>query len=119
MPKPTPFQLAKTDQANAAADTFIDQVLTDMVSQIEQGVRHANITARIGSGIIGLGLGDVERLVLVARALARLARLHHAVEQLADQWAQQAPNESVWDGNCSGMLADNAAELRKLVDDHG
>jgi len=131
MPKPAAWQLAKTDQANAAADKFIDDVLTDMVSQIDQGVQHANITARIGSGIITLKLGEVEKLVVAARALARLARMHHAAERLADTWRESAAYASRKAEDQSGPLnADHlkgqaatlllcAEAVRKLVDDHG
>lgn len=106
-------------KARSVTDKLISSLLTVMVNQLTRGAARDRITDLVGVELNDR-LIDLDRMrLLTACALSRLARMHHAVEQLADQWTAQAPDEPVEDGDCSAMLADNAAELRKLVDDHG
>lgn len=124
---PSPGAMARVDQAHADASRFIDEMLTTGVSELQSGMPLHRLFVRYGAGLQKLlgaqGLDEVaaqvQLQVLLAVAVSRLARMHHAVEQLADQWTEQAPNQSVWDGNCEAAFERHAAALRKLVDDHG
>jgi hypothetical protein len=114
---PNPDQLATTEEIHAAADEFVNTVLTDGVSRAAAGADLLALTAHIGFGLLEMDATPQELTMIAARALARLAGMHHAAEQLADQWAGRASVVESQEG--SSRIEDCAAELRKLVDDHG
>jgi hypothetical protein len=122
MTQPPPEQPAT--EIHAGADEFVNTVLTDAVSRLDAGTDLLNVTGHIGVCLVEMDASRKELTVIAARALARLAVMHHAVEQLADQ--QDAIAEKYTSGRQTdvgnGMAAAfrlASAELRKLVDDHG
>jgi hypothetical protein len=121
---PSPEQLATTEEIHAAADEFVNTVLTDGVSRAVAGADLLALTAHIGFGLLEMDATPQELTMIAARALARLARMHHAVEQLADQQDAFAakcvtPHESDVGNGMAAAYRLSSAELRKLVDDHG
>jgi hypothetical protein len=125
---PTPEQSAT--EIHAGADEFVNTVLTDAVSRLDAGTDLLNVTGHIGVGLVEMDASRKELTVIAARALARLAGLHHAVEQLADTWTQladrlpteQVPGVPVGADERQAMAEATQAcaeGLRELVDDHG
>lgn len=119
--RPSPSVMARVDQAHADASRFIDEMLTTGLTELQQGTVLHELFIIYGGGLARgqaeLGLTTLHLHVLVSVAVARLAQMHHAVEQLADQMAEQASGLYLEEG--SSRVEDCAAELRKLVDDHG
>jgi hypothetical protein len=129
---PSPEQLATTEEIHAGADEFVNVVLTDAVSGMDAGNDLFMATADIGAGLLEMAATPQELTMIAARALARLARMHHAVEQLADLWTQMAAalpaaptpiiGETVSPAERQAAVEAIEActeDLRKLVDDHG
>lgn len=102
-PPPTPGQMAAVDQVTADANRFLDSILTGAVTELQKGLPQHRLVHRIGGGLIRHEVTPTQLNVLASIGAARLAVLHHAIEQLAD----------VHDAN--GM-PNAAEELRKLVD---
>jgi hypothetical protein len=117
LPEPTVLKLVEMFHARARGQ--VDGLLTQIVTALQAGEDAAAMPRRVDATLDTSGFDRDEALAVAAVAVTRLAQMHHAVEQLADQWAAEAPTEPVWDGNCSALLEEKAAELRKLVDDHG
>jgi hypothetical protein len=122
---PSPEQLATTEEIHAGADEFVNTVLTDAVSRLDARTDDLpGLTGHIGVGLIEMDASRKELTVIAARALARLARLHHAAEQLAAEHDANAekhatPHEADVGNGMAAAFRVAAAELRKLVDDHG
>lgn len=130
MTTPDPGIMARVDQVHADASRFIDQMLTASVTELQRGMPIHDLFIRLGGSLTRhqrLGeLDDAQTLILVLVAVARLARLHHAIEQLADELDRIATKYESEDSNPTdvsrGMVAAfrlAAGEARKLVDDHG
>lgn len=126
-----PDKQALVDQATADTSRFVDDILTEMVTLIERGMPHMGVIEQIGGGMAMHGLNDTQMLVVAAVATARLARLHHALKQLADRWQAsgsalvnaadpEANTMDAVDKLAEGRsLLQAVGELRKLVEDHG
>lgn len=91
----------------ADAGSLIDNTLTTAVSLIQMGQSHSELTDWIRSGALLQDMSRQWAVEVVAVAVARLGRLHHAIEELADRIDDQ------------GAGPDTSSLLRKLVDDHG
>jgi hypothetical protein len=125
MTEPDPGVMAAVDQIHANASHFVDEMLTTSLTELQQGVQMPELFIRLGGTLHSFkatqNMSDVQLLVLTATAVARLAGMHHAAEQLANQWETQAapsPGQREPDTGQEIQL-DCAAELRKLVDDRG
>jgi hypothetical protein len=125
---PDPGVMAAVDQVHANASRFVDEMLTTSLTELQQGVQMPELFIRLGGTLHAMkatqDMSDVQLLVLTATAVARLAGMHHAVEQLADEHdaiaAKYTTDHQSDVGN--GMAAAFrlvSAEMRKLVDDHG
>ena len=123
---PTPGEMAVVDQIHADASGFIDSMLTTAVTELQSGRPALELFTTLGGGLVRTEqekgpIGLVQYRVLLAVAVSRLARMHHAAEQIAGKWETEAtpsPGQSEPDTGQEIQL-DCAQELRKLVDDHG
>jgi hypothetical protein len=111
---PDPGVVAAVDQVHATASRFVDEMLTTSLTELQQGVQMPELFIRLGGTLHSMkatqNMSDAQLLVLTATAVARLAGMHHAAEQLADEFS----SDTSW------LSQEDCAEmLRKLVDDHG
>ena len=122
---PTPGEMAVLDQIHANASGFIDSMLSTAVTVLQSGRPAHELFSALGGGLHRTEdengpIGPVQYRVLLAVAVARLAGMRHAVEQLADQFT--ATIETLTDAGMkrrTRAYVECVAELRKLVDDHG
>jgi hypothetical protein len=98
-------------KARATTDKLISSVLTVLLEELGNGASRDQVTDLVGVELNEPRVDLARMRLLAACAVSRLAVMHHAVEQLADKW--QAEEEA------AGWVAECAAELRTLVDDHG
>jgi hypothetical protein len=128
MTEPDPGVMAAVDQVHANASGFVDEMLTTSLTELQQGVQMPELFICLGGTLHSLkatqNMSDVQLLVLTATAVARLAAMHHAVEQLAaehDAVAEKytTPHEADVGNGMAAAFRVAAAELRKLVDDYG
>lgn len=111
----TPTQLSEVDQITAEFGRQLGILVETHRRLLAKGDQApvASISAMLADHP---EWGEPALTALAAVAVGRLARMRHAVEQLADKW--QA--EGVEYGQTGyASFEDCAAELRKLVADHG
>jgi copper homeostasis protein CutC len=111
-------------KARSATDKLISSLLTVLLEELGNGASRDQIGDLVGVELNEPRVDLARMRLLAACAVSRLAVLHHAVEQLADQQdaiaAKYTTDHQSDMGN--GMAAAFrlvSAELRKLVDDHG
>jgi hypothetical protein len=106
LPEPLVLKLAEAFHDRASGQ--IDSLLTQLWNALDAGEDVKAFPRRVDASLAAGQLDHDEVLAVAAVAVTRLAVMHHAAEQLADQWASEVPGRG-----------QEAAELRKLVDDHG
>jgi hypothetical protein len=111
-------------KARAATDELISTLLTVLLEEIGNGASRDLITDLVGVELNEPQIDLARMRLLAACAVSRLAVMHHAVEQLAAEHDANAekyttPHESDAGNGMAAAFRVAAAELRKLVDDHG
>jgi hypothetical protein len=110
--------LRLTDAFHERAGELVDGLLTQIVTALQAGDTR-DMPRRVDATIGAAGMDRDEVLAIAAVAVARLAGMHHAVEQLADTLASDQPTAVPTDEGYCEAMTHAAWQVRKLVVDHG
>ena len=121
-------------KARAVTDQLINELLTVLLEELGNGASRDQAMDLVGVELNEPRVDLARMRLLAASAVSRLAQMHHAVEQLADQWqgrlqrldtllrrAQNDQDDLACERFSAAAEVRHAcvAELRTLVDDHG
>jgi hypothetical protein len=118
-------------KARSATDKLISSLLTVLLEELGNGASRDQVMDLVGVELNEPRVDLARMRLLAACAVSRLARMHHAAEQLIDLWTQMAaalpmapdvPGDTVSPAERQAAveaIQECVEGLRKLVDDHG